>query len=51
MEFNASRILKIEKKRNGGREGAKVEEGFVQFGRKGLLPVGLVAVWTNQSSL
>jgi hypothetical protein len=34
MEFNASRILKIEKKRNGGR---KVED---LLGRKGVCSVG-----------
>lgn len=35
MEFNASRLLKIEKKRNGGREGKCQVEGVRTFGRKG----------------
>lgn len=36
MEVNASRILKIEKKRNGGRTGrCQVEEGFLEIQREG----------------
>lgn len=39
MEFNASRILKIEKKRNGGRKSRwQVEGGFLDIWKEGGCP-------------
>ena len=52
MEVNASRILKIEKKRNGGRTGrCQVEEGFLEIPKEGgCLSVGRGVNWQRQSS-
>lgn len=47
MEFNASRILKIEKKRNGGRKSRwQVEGGFLDIWKEG----GARGSWVNWQS-